>query len=273
MIIKEINLGERFPNVKFKAMLHDEDNSTRTAVIVFPGGAYFMIADREGEPIAERFFEAGMNAFVLRYSVAPNAVNYTPLIEAASGIKYVREHASEFNVHSDKIVTCGFSAGGHLAGSTGILWNIPEVRSALGIESGDAPEGINRPNGMILCYPVITGGKYGNVFSMQNLLGKKEFTEAESDKFSLEKHVDSTTPPMFLWHTYNDEGVPIQNSTLIIDAYLNNGLSFESHIYPNGPHGMGLGTKATEGGNPAFVDPHVATWSDLAVMWLRETFK
>lgn len=271
---KKISLCEKYPNAELTLLVHDEASTPRPAVIVCPGGAYFSIADREGEPIARFFYNAGLNAYILRYSISPAPMRYNPLIELSLAIKYVRENAAEHNTAPNKILTCGFSAGGHLAASAGILWNIPEVRDALGITDGTAPEGINRPDGMILSYPVITAGKYyPNNFSIQNLSESKCYSEEDAERFSLERHVDSTTPPMFIWHTASDEGVPVKNAMLLVDAYIENSLSFEAHIYPFGPHGLSLATEETEAGKPDWVNPHAATWTGLAHEWIKDTFK
>ncbi len=270
----KIKLSERYPNAQLTLFVHTQASSPRPAILVCPGGAYFSLADREAEPIARFFYEAGLNAYVLRYSISPAPMRYNPLIEAALAVKFIRENATLHNTDPDKILTCGFSAGGHLAASAGILWNIPEVRDALGISDGSAPEGINRPNGMILSYPVITADKYyPNNFSIQNLSESNPYSAEDTERFSLERHVDPTTPPMFIWHTAADSGVPVKNAMLLIDAYLENSLSFEAHVYPFGPHGLSLATEETEAGNPEWVNPHAATWTSLALMWIKDVFK
>jgi hypothetical protein len=56
---------------------------------------------------------------------------------------------------------------------------------------------------------------------------------------------------------------------MLIDAYLNNGLLFEAHIYPKGPHGLSLANEITWEGNPDMKDAHIAGWIDLAVEWIK----
>ena len=97
------------------------------------------------------------------------AKDYAPLIEAGMAIKYIRENAEKYNTDPNYVFISGFSAGGHLAASAGTLWNVKPVREALGIESGEAPEGINRPTGTILSYPVITGGDKAHKGSIKNV--------------------------------------------------------------------------------------------------------
>ena len=274
MISEIIRLNESYPNATLTTFVHEEASEPRTAVIVCPGGAYFSLSEREADPIANFYYKNGCNAYVLRYSISPAPMRYIPLIELSFAIKLVRESASLHNTDPDKILTCGFSAGGHLAASGGILWNTPEVRDALKAADGSAPEGINRPNGMILSYPVITAGEYyPNNFSIQNLSEHRPYTEDDIERFSLERHVDATTPPMFIWHTAADTGVPVKNAMLLVDAYVENGLSFEAHIYPFGPHGLSLATEETFDNNPDWIDPHAATWTSLSLMWIKDTFK
>ena len=86
----------------------------RPTVIVCPGGAYAFTSDREAEPIAMRFNAIGMNAVVVRYSVAP-ARFPTALLEVATAVKYVREEGVKYGCDPEKVFTIGFSAGGHFS--------------------------------------------------------------------------------------------------------------------------------------------------------------
>ncbi|MBE6555178.1 MAG: alpha/beta hydrolase [Ruminococcaceae bacterium] len=233
----------------------------RRAVIVCPGGGYHFLSDREAEPIATQFLAAGFATFILRYTVEEGAKDYAPLCEAALAIRYVREHAEEFNVDPDYVFICGFSAGGHLAASSGVLWDIPEVRAVL----GDAPRGIGKPTGMVLSYPVITAGELAHKGSIHNLCGTKTPTEAEADRFSLEKHVDATTSPAFIWHTFDDQIVPVQNSLMFAEALTAVGVPFEMHIFPKGPHGLSLCNEQT-----GMLSPHTECWMELAIRWLKD---
>ena len=273
MLFKTFILNSDISSATLTLYVHDEVSDPRPAVIVCPGGGYAFTSKREAAPIAELFYNAGINAYILDYSIGADAAEYKPLIEVATAIKYVRENASLHNTAPDKIITCGFSAGGHLAASSGILWNSQVVRDALGITDGSAVEKINRPNGMILSYPVITAGEFTHKGSVQNLSGRLDYSDDDVECFSLERHIDSTAPPMFIWHTANDTTVPVQNSLFLIEKYAEYKIPFEAHIYPFGPHGLSLATKSTWEGNPALDNPHVATWAGLAIEWIKVTFK
>lgn len=247
--------------------LGDLKFSPRRAVVVIPGGGYAGCSEREAEPIAKKFLGAGFNVFILRYTCGEGAKNYQPLIQASLAIKHVRENAEKYHIDPRYVYTCGFSAGGHLAASAGTLWNIPELKPYL----GDAPEGINRPTGMILSYPVISGGKYAHRGSFNNLLGMKtDGTEPELDAYSLEKHVGSHTCPAFIWHTVTDKTVPVQNSLMMAEALTEAGIPYELHIFPEGIHGLSLANEETMNGKEANYVPHVQCWIDLAIKWAMD---
>ena len=222
------------------------------AVLVIPGGGYGGRADHEREPIARFFNSAGFHAFVLDYRVSPNR-HPAPLMDAARAVRLIRHHAAEWNVRPDKIAILGFSAGGHLAGSLSVFFDKGDPTSPDPVERLSS-----RPDNVILCYPVISSGEFGHKGSFDNLLGENATAE-ERARMSLELHVRPDTPPTFLWHTASDEGVPVENSLMMARALHEKGVSFELHVYPEGPHGMGL----------AQDDPHVGSWTTLCAEWLH----
>ncbi|MCE1197004.1 alpha/beta hydrolase, partial [bacterium] len=174
----------------------------RPAVLICPGGGYSFRSAREAEPIALQFNAAGYHAFVLHYSVAPRR-HPLPLLDVSRAMCLLRGRADAYRIHSGRIALCGFSAGGHLAASLGVFWDKPIALGAPGIEPG-----LNRPDALILSYPVITSGPYAHRGSFECLLGPEAGPE-KLDEVSLERHVSDKTPPTFIWHTYADEGVPL----------------------------------------------------------------
>ena len=267
MLHKTIQLSEKYPDATLTTYVSydpPELNMTpRRAIIVCPGGGYHFLSDREAEPIVKMYLAAGLNVFLLRYSIAPNATNYAPLIQASLAIKHVREHAEEYNVDPNYVFITGFSAGGHLAASAGTLWNIPEVLSEL----GDAPLGINKPTGMILCYAVLIFSHKGSFY---NLCGTKEPTPEQLARFELEKHVSADTPPAFIWHTFNDKVVDVQNALTFAQKLKDNAIPFELHIYPEGDHGLSLCNEETWAQKPHLIKPHAEGWIDLAIKWIKD---
>ncbi|MFS0863828.1 alpha/beta hydrolase [Fredinandcohnia sp. 179-A 10B2 NHS] len=241
-----------------------DPNRKRPIVIICPGGGYQFTSDREAEPIAIQMNAMGFHACVLWYSVAP-AVFPTALCQLASAIGQVREHAEEWNVDTTKIVVLGFSAGGHLAASIGVFWNKEFLTDLLPFSSEQI-----KPNGIVLCYPVISSGEYAHQGSFKALAGDKYGDRELLELLSLEKQVSQETPPTFLWHTATDLAVPVQNSTLFADALLKNNVSMEMHIYPRGAHGLSLGTEETKGlNNEASIQTDVVNWIDMVGRWIN----
>ena len=232
----------------------------RPAVLILPGGGYDYCSQREGEPVALQFLAAGYQAFVLEYSTAQKAANWQPMIDAARAMVWLRSNAGQLNLMPNKIAVCGFSAGGHLAASTAILWDAEPVRCALGIHGKEA-----RPDAVLLGYPVISAGVFAHAGSFDQLAGQDPALRAA---FSLEKHVQSDLPPFFLWHTVDDGTVPVQNSLLLAQALTEHQVSYELHLFPHGQHGSSICTREVNTANP-----HAAAWVGLAVRWLAETFQ
>lgn len=232
----------------------------RPAVLICPGGGYSHTSEREAEPVAMQFNAAGFHAFVLYYSVAP-ARHPQPLLDLSRAVCLLRENNESWKVNPQKIAVCGFSAGGHLAASLGVHWK-KSFLEIPGITIGD-----NHPDALILSYPVITSGKYAHQGSFANLLGPDPGSDLR-EKMSLEKQVNSQTPPTFLWHTFADSAVPVENSLLFARALRKKQIPFELHIYPEGGHGLSLATEETATSNLP-PDPHPATWIKLCLSWLK----
>lgn len=236
----------------------------RPLILICPGGGYRFVSPREAEPIALQFNAAGFHACVLDYSVAPRR-HPQPLRDLARALCLVRDHAAEWKVNADQIAVCGFSAGGHLAASLGVHWNKPYLAEVPGIDAAKT-----RPDGLILSYPVISSGKFSHRGSFTNLLGDNPPTELMRE-MSLEHQVTEETPPTFLWHTVEDESVPVENSLFFANALREKGIPFEQHLYPRGAHGISLATSETSR-TPDQDDSHIATWMGLCIQWLRERF-
>ena len=223
----------------------------RGAVLVCPGGGYTNRAAHEQLPIAECYRDAGYNAFVLQYRVSPN-IHPAPLLDVSRAVRLIRHNADRWNLDAQHIAVCGFSAGGHLTASLGVHYglDILSTRDELGTVSC-------RPDALILSYAVLSGKAFRHEGSFTNLLGPNP-DPAVVALMSLEDHVTPNTPPTFLWHTADDPVVPIANSLIFAQALNHNGVPFELHVYPSGPHGLGL----------ALATPHIATWMGLSAEWL-----
>ena len=203
----------------------------------------------------------------------------------------------------DPVYVLGFSAGSHCAGSLAVHWNhrdwegkelFSEVKAFLGDPA--MPAECFRPDRAALSYPVVTSGPFAHFGSFSRLTGIPEeeirriaeqertaegtvegTAEADSPQvrelrwFSLEKQADGSMPPVFLWHTAEDDSVPVQNSFLLADALVKAKVPVEMHIYPHGVHGLSLATEeVAEPEKNRFADPHVAGWFDALIRWMKE---
>lgn len=241
----------------------------RPALIVCPGGGYSFISDREAEPVALAFSAQGYHTFVLRYSIGKYAAFPNSLVDLARTVALVRRRAEIFGVQADHIAVAGFSAGGHLAASLGVFWNDREIQ-ALAQCSGEE----NRPNALVLCYPVITSLEKTHRGSMDVLLAgtQGEDRQALQQRLDLYLQVGSQTPPCFLVHTYFDNVVPVENTLLWAQALAAHDIAFELHIPQNGVHGLALANTVTAR-TPDGVIPEFAKWPQLCSRWLNELFE
>ena len=261
-------LGENGCNPTLTAYLpyndfKETEVSNRPCMLVIPGGGYGFCSDREAEPFALRFAALGFNAFVLKYSVAPNRFP-TQLLEVAAAMDLIHKKADEWGSDPDKTAIIGFSAGGHLSAHYSTSFDIPAVREKF-------PESYP-VNATILCYPVITANPlHAHKGSFLNLLGSYPETEAELDKESCNKLVSEKTPPAFIWHTAADQAVPVQNSLLYAEALTKYNIPYEMHIYPYGQHGLATVDRVT----CQSLDKNVkvaADWLSAVKKWLDNTF-
>ncbi|MBR3306981.1 MAG: alpha/beta hydrolase [Lachnospiraceae bacterium] len=235
-------------------------------ILICPGGGYEYTSDREAEGFAMKFNAEGFHAAVLRYSCAP-AVYPTALKEAALAFALIRKNAKKWNVDPDRIVMQGSSAGGHLAFSYSVFYEEEFLLKETGLTKEEA-----RPAGCMLCYPVITSGKYAHRGSFEALLGKN-YAELKKDpmlkKMSLETQVKATTPPVFSWHTWTDDCVPVQNSLLLAEALRKHDVPMELHIFPEGGHGLGLCSEITQIPGGYGIQKECQVWIDLAITWVK----
>ena len=267
MLFERITLNVNSHDFYLDAYVADIRSCSRDAVLIFPGGAYRDVCDdREGEPIALAYLAKGINAFVLHYSVGEKYQYPSHLTEASLALMYIKEHADELSINKDRIFAVGFSAGGHLAGSLAILHKDPRVLGALGIEQGD-----NKPCGAILSYPVVSALCDTHKESFYYLSGKEfdQISEAEKRSLSLECNVDEDSAPLFIWHTAEDDLVPVVGSLRLSEAYYNANRPFTLRVYPYGVHGVALANEITGGEDGLWIEPLAEEWVDASIKWMK----
>ena len=237
--------------------LPDPAIATGASVVVCPGGGYGGLASHEGPDYALFLNKQGVTAFVLKYRLGSHGYRHPIMLnDAARAVRVVRSRWGEFKLDPRRIGIMGSSAGGHLASTLLTHFDLGHADAADPIDKVSS-----RPDLGILCYPVITMEAYGHAGSRENLLGR--FPTADLiELLSNEKQVSPGTPPTFLWHTVEDQAVPVRNSLEFAAALQRSGVSFDLHIYQQGRHGIGLQAKP-----PGFEGAH--PWAADLVYWLK----
>ncbi len=280
MKYKSINLHDSFQNLDgddyttyVECFLNDSLESLTgepglyPCIVICPGGGYSHVSSREGAPIAMHFVPDGYQVFVVHYSAAPHCFPQQ-LREVAATLEIINAHAQEWSCDMNNITIMGFSAGGHLAAQYSNRYDCPEIRKTF-------PD--SKPvHQTVLCYPVITSDSdYCHRGSIENFVGHKMYDDdgchlcsMQEKGCSCEYLVSANTPPTFIWHTVEDQVVPVENSFIYAQALSHNQVPFELHIYPYGSHGLATADDMT---NPKLSErvSHCHAWIDDCKRWLR----
>lgn len=231
-------------------------NATGAAMVICPGGGYEMLAAHEGRDYALWLNQHGLTCFVLKYRLGSHGYHYPAEFEDVErAMRWVRAHAGDYRIDPHRVGIIGSSAGGHLASMALTHFDSGNPSSPDPVERQSS-----RPDLGILCYPVITMGRYTHAGSKRNLLGPNPSPRLVR-KLSSELQVTHDTPECFIWCTYEDKTVPMENSLMFAEALRKHGVPFALHIYQHGGHGMGLADK------PPFAHPH--PWANDCLYWLK----
>jgi acetyl esterase/lipase len=237
--------------------LPDPAKATGAAIVICPGGGYGGLASHEGVDYARFLNEQGIAGFVLKYRLGPGGYHHPAMLQdAARAVRTVRARCGEWHVDPKRVGIMGSSAGGHLASTLLTHFDAGRADSSDPIERQSS-----RPDLGILCYAVITMGQFTHQGSKHNLLGENPSEELVKG-LSNELQVTRETPPCFIWHTWEDNGVAVENSLQFAAALRKAGVPFDLHVYQKGGHGIGLGSNKW--------DPeHRHPWTADCVFWLK----
>jgi acetyl esterase/lipase len=213
--------------------------NTGAAVVVFPGGAYRILAiDLEGTEVCDWLTSAGINCILVKYRV-PNSGPYpkssAALQDAQRAVGMVRAHAGEWHIDLRRIGVLGFSAGAHLSAALSTHF---EQRLYDPIDAADALS--CRPDFAVIVYPGYLA------LSEENFAPNHDI------------HVTAQTPPSFIVQA-EDDPVHVENATVYFLALKNAKVPAELHIYAQGGHGYGLRKTALP----------VTTWPASVEIWLH----
>jgi acetyl esterase/lipase len=226
-------------------------NQPHPAMVIFPGGGYGGLAPHEGEGYARWLVTNGISCFVVKYRLGSHGYRHPAMLQdAARAVRVVRARAAEWNIDPHRIGVIGSSAGGHLVSTLITHFDLGRPAAADPIERQSS-----RPDLAILCYPVITMGANTHAGSKRNLLGTNPPPELVK-LLSNELQVTSNTPPCFVWHTWEDAGVKVENALDFAAALRRATVPFDVHVYQKGRHGLGTGND-----HP---------WTRDCIFWLRE---
>ena len=303
MKIKKIFLGKENQSASLTTYVLDDSIETlngksRPAVIICPGGGFFTCSDREAEPIAMYFVSLGYHAFVLRYTTyfsdtlemsdllktlpkKENTIYPKQIRELGQAMLLIRKNALKWHVDTERIGVCGFSAGGHVAALYSTEFNEPVLTDYLGVDKNDL-----RPAFGILGYPITDYHLLdADLEKRKNNLTDYHFMTASNivtcgteipdkeleTKLSPVDHVDSETPPFFIWTTATDPLVNPLHSLELASILAQNNISYEIHIFDQGSHGLSLASQAAAS-SKSQISSVVSQWTNLCARWLERNF-
>ena len=235
-----------------KLTVHLPDNPNGAAIVICPGGGYGgLVTKGEGHGIAAWLNAHGIAGIVLEYRL-PAGRPYVPLLDAQRALRTVRANAAKWKIDAKKVGIIGFSAGGHLASTATVHFDLGEGKNtdAIARES-------SRPDFSILIYPVISMDIGVHRGSKKNLMGETP-AAGLPEYFSTQKHVTAATPPAFLAHAIDDKVVDIENSRMFFAAQQKAGLPTRLVELPNGGHGLN-----------GYKGPSWDKWQAESLLWLK----
>jgi acetyl esterase/lipase len=239
--------------------LPPSEKATGAAIVICPGGGYGGLAPHEGQGYADYLSAQGITCFVLKYRLGSKGYRHPAMLnDAARAVRLVRAEAVKWKIDPHRVAIMGSSAGGHLASTLLTHFDAGKADATDPVERQSS-----RPDLGILCYAVITMGEYTHGGSKKNLLGDNPDPKLV-ELLSNEKQVTKDTPPCFIWHTWEDQAVKIENSLQFAEALRRANVPFDFHVYQKGPHGIGL----SEGKNGVAPDD-VHPWGKDLVFWLK----
>lgn len=254
---KQIPLYEKAQKEEAVLFIYTPDSlvSKNIGVLVVPGGGYASLAmQHEGHDVANELVNNGYTAIVLKYrlpqALATEESTMRPLMDVQNAFLKIRQQQNKLGINIHKLGILGFSAGGHLAGSASTLYAYQKSKEQAALL---------RPDFTVLLYPVVTmDSTFTHQGSRRQLLGSSP-TPENVQFFSVEKNISPDTPPMYVMHAKDDQGVKCANSEKLIEQLMHHHIPYRLFAYDKGGHGFGL------------INPHdEKSWFDDMLIWLKD---
>lgn len=269
MIYKKIKLGDINPLISSKAFLkaYLPENSKeyskerkRECVLLFPGGGYEFVSDRENEPIAFKLLANDIAVFSLTYTIIDFRYPY-PFIEAFAALAYIRENAEKYNINPSKISLMGFSAGGHLASFVSC-----HSEDEFWARKINKDPSLIKVNGVILGYPVTITSK-NNPLCL-NLAALQRNMPEHAEELDILNNLTSSFPKTFIWTTQNDGIVPSLNSIDLVKKLTELNVFCEFHLFPKGEHGLSTADEIVNK-DMNKINPLIKEWMKHAIYFIK----
>ncbi|GAB5558374.1 MAG: alpha/beta hydrolase [Synoicihabitans sp.] len=196
----------------------DPTKATGAAVVVLAGGGHRqLVFPPEGLEPAEWFAARGVTAFAVKYRLAREpgstySLEQHAATDARRAMRWVRHHATQFNIDPDRIGIMGWSAGGELSAmvSFGDHNGLASARDPIDRESC-------RPDFHLSIYPGPIGFPAGKL--------------------------NPATPPTFFICAMDDE-FHVAPILAVLPKFMALGIPVETHLYAAGGHGFNMGNRS-----------------------------
>jgi acetyl esterase/lipase len=201
-------------------------------VLVYVHGGAWMRGDKAGAAsFAPEMTAQGYLVVSVNYRLYPMG-RYPAMIEDVKcAIRFLRAHAGEYNIDSNRIAAVGISAGGHLAALVGTS------EASAGMDVGEYLDQSSRVQAVVAMAPVTDLTRtFPNVDI--ELMRQVGFGEDNIVQASPITHVTADDPPFLLIHGDRDEVVPVEQSLLMYDRLVETNVPAQLVIVQNGRHSL-----------------------------------
>lgn len=242
----------------------NDDSKKFPLIVLIPGGYFTHYSLKEIDPMALAYMNQGYKVAVVYYQLANGEQPIYPAaaLSVIKTLQYFKENVEEFHIDFTKIVTAGFSAGGHVATAVNSLVLDTGMQNLFDLN----PE-TDLPSATILGYPFIDIEKLDFELTPE----QQKAIPSEELFHNTALGVTPMTPKTFIFHAVGDPVVPVTNGLSYFNALQIEGVESEAHFFAGKTHGFSTAQpRIGEAGMPELVDAHLAHWFELSIEWLNK---